>query len=198
MGFLEKNNEIQNEGALSYNIFNPVWRIVKSRTEFGMNYYTRYQPYSLMFLDVELNNSTTFKSYWEFYEEIAWRPRGYYDFYEPRVDGWYYHRPPSWDGNFGMSTDSRKKFAAGFEAAFMVYPENDGTELWLSVEPRYRISDRLTTSFMCTYGTAQNDYGWVDTQYDPSQNPLIYFGRRDVLAVNNVLDARYVLRKAFP
>ncbi len=196
MGFLEKNNEIQNEGALSYNIFNPVWRIVKSRTEFGMNYYTRYQPYSLMFLDVELNNSTTFKSYWEFYEEIAWRPRGYYDFYEPRVDGWYYHRPPSWDGSFGMSTDSRKKFAAGFEAAFMVYPENDGTELWLSVEPRYRISDRLTTSFMCTYGTAQNDYGWVDTQYDPSQNPLIYFGRRDVLVVNNVLDARYVFTKS--
>lgn len=195
MGFLEKNNEIQNEGALSYNIFKPVWRIMKSKTELGIEYYTRYQPYALIFLDIELNNGTVFKNYWEFYEEIAYRPKGYYDYYEPRVEGWYYHRPPSWDGSFGFTTDLRHKLAVDFGAGFMFYPENNGSELLFSLQPRYRISDRLTTSIMCSINPAQNDYGWVDTQYDPEQNPLIYFGRRDVLAVNNVLDARYVFTK---
>jgi len=37
-----------------------------------------------------------------------------------------------------------------------------------------------------------NDNGWVETQVDSLGNPTIYFGRRDVLTINNVLDARYI------
>ncbi len=196
MGYLARNNEIQNQGVLSYSIFDPVWRIINSRTAIEANYYTRYQPLSMIFLDLEVNNNTTFSSYWEFYEEIAYMPLGYYDFYEPRVDGWYYYQPPSWDGSFEMSSDSRKKLAVQFETGFMVSPENKRTDLWMVLEPRYRISDRLTASFLTSVSPVENDYGWVDTQYDPDENPKIYFGRRDVLSVNNILDLRYVFSKS--
>jgi hypothetical protein len=192
MGYLERNNEIQNQGVLSYNINDPIWKIIQSTTAFEAKYNARYNPFDLMYLDVEINNSTTFRNFWKYYAEIAWRPTGRYDFYEPRIDGWYFYLPPSWDGELGFSSDARKKLAAGGEAGFFYHPENKRAEYWLALEPRYRISDRLTVAFATEYNTMLKDYGWVDTQYDDLQNPTIYFGQRDVLAVNNVLDVRFI------
>lgn len=192
LGFLARNNEIRNYGVLSYNIYNPVWKILNSRTAFEAKYYTRYKPYDLMFLDVEVNNFTRFRNFWVYGVEIAYRPLGHYDYYEPRVDGWYFYEPPSWDGSFEVETDSRKKLAGEAETGFFYHPENGKMDYWVSVEPRYRISDRLTTGLSSTYNSISSDYGWVETSYDAVQNPTIYFGQRDVLAVNNILDIRYV------
>jgi hypothetical protein len=192
MGYLVRNNEVQNEGVLSYNITYPVWKILNSRTSFEAKYYARYKPYDMMYVDVEINNSTTFRNFWRYYAEIAYRPSGKYDYYEPRVDGWYFYLPPSWDGGFEVSTDSRKKLAADAEIGFFYHPENQRGEYWLEFQPRYRISDRLTIGFSTEYANMNKDYGWVDTYYDNQQNPTIYFGKRNVLAVENVLETRYI------
>jgi hypothetical protein len=34
-------------------------------------------------------------------------------------------------------------------------------------------------------------YGWVQTQYDSLNQPAIWFGRRDVTTINNILSANY-------
>ena len=192
MGFLEKNNEIQNIGTLSYNIFDPTWKFLNSRTEFQVKYYTRYQPFEFIFLDVELNNKTLFKNYLEVYGEIAWRPFGYYDYYEPRVEGWFYIKPPSWDGGIELGTDSRKRFAVGLESGFMAYSGNNTFVYWADFSPRFRFSDRFTVTVTVDYSKWLNDYGWVETQLDSLNNPTIFFGRRDVTTLNNILNIRYV------
>lgn len=192
MGYLDRNNEVRNVGIISYNITYPVWKILNSRTAFEAKYYTRYKPYDMMYIDVEINNSTTFRNFWEYYAEIAYRPSGKYDYYEPRVDGWYFYLPPSWDGGLEVSTDSRKKLAAAGEIGFFYHPENKRGEYWLNLQPRYRISDRLTLGLSSEYSNKDKDYGWVKTHYDEPQNPIIYFGQRDVLALENVLETRYI------
>ncbi|MCB0824014.1 MAG: carbohydrate binding family 9 domain-containing protein [Bacteroidales bacterium] len=192
MGFLQRNNEVCNYGALSYNITYPVWRILRSRTQFEAKHYALYKPFELMFVDVEINNTTTFRNFWQYYAEIAYRPTGNYDYYEPRVDGWYFYQPPSWDGELGVSTDSKKRLAAELQWGFFVYNEADRQQYWFAFEPRYRVSDRLTFSWATDLSMQNNDYGWVETEYDAQQNPTIYFGRRDVLAIDNVFSTRYI------
>jgi len=192
MGYLNRNNEVRNFGAITYNINYPVWRILRSTTAFEVKYFTQYMPYELMFVDVEINNSTTFRNYWRYYAEIAYRPSGYYDFYEPRVEGWYFYQPQSFDGELGVGTDSRKKFAVDAEVGFFIFPENNRGEYWLELEPRYRFSDRLTIAMGSEYNIQNKDYGWVETDYSNEQDPTIYFGQRDVISMENVLDISYI------
>ncbi len=192
LGFLERNNEVRNEASISYNIYQPVWKVLNSSTAFEVKHYAQYNPFELMFVDVEINNTTTFRNYWRYYTEIAYRPSGYYDYFEPRVKGWYFYQPPSWDGGLEVSTDSRKKLAASAEAGFFVYPSNRTDEFWLTLAPRYRFSNRLTVSLASEINSTKREYGWVETLYDTLQSPTIYFGRRDVLSVDNVLDLRYI------
>jgi len=192
MGYLDRNNEMRNFASVSYNINQPVWRILQSRTAFEAKQYARYKPYDMMFIDVEINNSTTFRNFWQYYAEIAFRPTGTYDFYEPRQEGWYFYLPPSWDGELGVSSDSRKRFAAEGELGFYYHPENQRGLYWFSIEPRYRFSDRITLALASNYDIREKDFGWVDTQYDSEQNPTIYFGQRDVLSINNVMEMRYI------
>ena len=192
MGFLEKNNEIRNIGVLSYNIFDPTWKFLHARTEFQVKYFTRYQPFDFIYLDVEINQHALFKNYLDVYGEIAWRPFGYYDYYEPRVEGWYYRRPPSWDGGIEFGTDSRKWFAVSFESGFMAYSENPSFTYWAEVTPRFRFSDRFSAFISINYSKVLNGYGWVETRWDSLNNPSIYFGRRDVTTLNNILNIRYV------
>jgi hypothetical protein len=196
MGYLNRNNEIRNHGSISYNIYQPVWKVLNSNTVFEVNYNTRYQPNELMMIEFEVDNSTTWKNFWRHEVVFAYRPLGFYDYYEPRVDGWYYHQPPSWGTGAEVSSDSRKQFAAQVESGIVYHPENQRREYLISVEPRYRISDRLTTSFSSMYDNINNDYGWVETRYDSLDNPTLYFGRRQVVTVNNVLDVRYVFTTA--
>lgn len=192
MGFLIRNNETRNFGSVSYNIYNPVWKILNSSTAFEAKCFTRFQPYAFMFLDVEINNSTTFRNFWRYFTEIAYRPFGNYDYYEPRVDGWYYYEPPAWDGSFEVSTDSRKKLAADLETFFVYHPENQRLVYELALEPRYRISDRLTTSLESSFLNFHNDYGWVDTEYNNTGDPTIWFGKREINTINNILGITYV------
>jgi len=192
LGYLDRNNEVNNVGIISYNINYPVWRILQSRTAFEAKQYAHYKPFEMMFVDLEINNSITFRNFWQYYTEIAFRPTGTYDFYEPRKDGWYFYLPRSWDGELGISSDSRKRFAAEGEFGFYYHPENQRGLYWFSFEPRYRFSDRLTLAFASEYDIRSKDYGWVDTRYDLIQNPTIYFGQRDVLSINNVLEMRYI------
>ncbi|MBC8314097.1 MAG: carbohydrate binding family 9 domain-containing protein [Bacteroidales bacterium] len=192
MGFLEKNNEIRNFGVLSYNIYDPTWKFLRARTEFQIKYYTRYQPFNFMFMDVELNQQALFKNYLEVYGEIAWRPFGYYDYYEPRVNGWFYRRPPSWDGGIELETDSRKWFSVGLESGFFAYSEDHTFSYWVDISPRFRFSDRFSAYISINYSNVINGYGWVETQWDSLNNPTIFFGRRDVTTLNNILNIRYI------
>lgn len=192
MGYLERNNETSNKGTLSYNIYDPVWRILSSKTTFEVEYNTRFKPFSLMETELQLSNYTTWNNFWQYYLEFSYKPFGLYDFYEPRVEGWYYHQPPSWEGCLEIITDARKKLATDFETSLVFHPGNERLDYILSLEPRFRISDRFTTSLSGEWGIISNDYGWVETQYDTQANPEIFFGRRAVRTVDNTVNIRYV------
>jgi hypothetical protein len=55
-----------------------------------------------------------------------------------------------------------------------------------------RFSDRFTVTLWLSYSKNLNENGWVQTKYNENDDPDIYFGRRDVTTISNVLTSQYV------
>ncbi len=192
MGFLTNNNLAENVLKLYYLTFEPAGKLLSTQSEFIAGYYTLYRPYTFTTLMFEINNSLSFTNFWGNYLEAVVYPLGYYDHYEPRVWGWTYKRPMSYEFFWEASTDTRKLFRLIWEAGVINAPENKNFTYEISLTPRFRFSDRFTVSLTVDYEKNQNDRGWVNTMYDSLMNPVIYFGRRDVITLNTILNLSYI------
>ena len=192
MGFLNNNNYMSNSLNLHYTIRDPFWKILNTRTGIGAKYNTLFENRKFKELGLAIANSTTFKNFWEVYAEASWNPRGYYDYYEPRVWGWVYKIPAFYYLESYVSTDSRKMIQFTLNGSLNQSPKNKFTAYNLSLGPRYRINDRTTISFSAEWDNQQNDHGWVDTQYDSLRQPTIYFGTREIKTLSTVLGGKYI------
>jgi hypothetical protein len=71
-------------------------------------------------------------------------------------------------------------------------PQNTNFTISFGIAPRLRISDRLSFTLSIDFEKDMNNYGWVSTIYDSTGSPFIYFGRRDIQTINNILSAKYI------
>jgi len=71
-------------------------------------------------------------------------------------------------------------------------PENKNFAFFLGIAPRLRINDRLSFTLSIDFEKDLNNCGWVNTILDSAENPTIYFGRRDIQTINNILSAKYI------
>lgn len=193
MGFLTNNNQVSNSARISYNIFDPWWKILQSRTNFTVSYNHLYSTGQLINLRTMLNSTTTFLNFWSISFIEGSNSLGYNDYYEPRVWGWVYKRPFSYNFQTILSTDRRKTFKIEVAAGFMNSPSNNYFYYLFEVTPRIRFSDRFAIALDCAFSKDLNDYGWVSTVNPETVDPSIYFGRRDVTTVANVLTSKYTL-----
>lgn len=192
MGFLTNNNEDFNYVSLAYNTFDPFWKINRTQTYLYTFYSTLNTPNKFMDLRFELNHYTQFTSFWAIYLEGGLHPLGSHDFYEPRVWGYVYKRPLSYDFTWNVATDLRKPFRIYTSISVTNHPGNKNFSYDIGLVPRIRFSDRFTITVNSSYTKDLNDNGWVDTRYDSLNNPTIYFGRRDISTINNILSASYI------
>lgn len=73
-----------------------------------------------------------------------------------------------------------------------ISPANNNIEYFIGFTPRIRFSDRLSVSLNVQYEKELNAYGWVTQDDNLPFEPTIYFGRRDVNTINNILTASYI------
>jgi hypothetical protein len=72
------------------------------------------------------------------------------------------------------------------------FPGLEGFYWSVQTSPRIRFSDKFTVSLSIGYEKDQNDRGWVNTDIDSTDMTTIYFGRRDVTTINNILTVKYI------
>ncbi len=192
MGFISYNNETYNLMRLSYNIFDPAWIFINSQTNFDVVYSTLYKPYSFKTLEFILNNTTTYQKYWTSFFFIGIQPLGFNDYYEPRVWNRVYKAPWNYSGEWIFSSDSRKPFRYLHNFSFRYSPGNNNVTWAIGVTPRIRFSDKLSVTLDIQVEKDMNNYGWVQTNYDLLTGQSIFFGRRDIATISNILDARYI------
>jgi hypothetical protein len=191
MGFLTNNNEVINSLRLSYNTYDPFWKILSTQSELIVNHATLYKPGNFTSLRLQADNMTGFSNFWANYVEANYYPIGIDDYYEPRLWGWHYKRPMEYDFTWRIATDTRKKFRIHNTIGILNAPGNKNFRYLIEMIPRFRFSNRFTLSLTLHYEKNMNDYGWVQTQFDSLNEPVIYFGRRDVTTISNILSAVY-------
>jgi hypothetical protein len=192
MGFQLYNNETYNRLRLSYYLLDPFWKFINTQTDFTIIYSTLYRPSLFKTFNLTLANQTTFRKYWVTVINLIADPVGFNDYYEPRTWGYVYKVPPTYSAEWYFASDSKKPFRWHHNLSIGATPGNKGFLYGLGFTPRMRFSDRFSVTFDIQYQKNRNDHGWVATQADSSGSPVIYFGRRDVTTISNVLSAKYI------
>jgi len=192
LGYLTNNNEIEHFLRLSWNLFDPVWKFHSSYTNLLFIHSSLFSPSELITYRVEASNMSTFRNLWSNYLEIGYFPKGYADYYEPRLWGWKYQKPASVDFNWRIASDLRKAFRIHNSIGFSRSEENDQFGWFLETTGRMRFSNRFTITLSVGYDQNRNDYGWVSQSGSSSESPMIFFGRRDVTTISNVLNLKYI------
>ncbi|MDP1620968.1 MAG: DUF5916 domain-containing protein [Bacteroidales bacterium] len=192
MGFISYNNEATNRLRLSWYDYDPKGKIVNTQTDLVARYITLHQPYDFKTLDFSLNNSIVFVKYWINVLYAAIQPLGFYDFYEPRIWGRVYKMPFNFSGEWRFASNDRKPIRYHHNFGFMNSPENNNFIYFIGFTPRVRFSDRFSATLDMQFEKELNNYGWVRTSYDSLMDPTIFFGRRDITTINNILNIRYI------
>ena len=195
MGFNRRNNRIENEVELEYNIYDPVGKIIEMHNELGFSHEMLYAPREYVSFNIGMQNRTTFINYMTAGFNFHLSPLVSYDFYEPRVDGWVYNTPAAGYIGAWFSPDYRKRFVVDVRGGYWAGNDYGQSGYDASLEPRFRVSDNFTMTLNCEYDIDWNNIGYVTDSLDANGDEKIIFGARDLQTVETVLDLQYIFTK---
>ncbi|MBE0674722.1 MAG: hypothetical protein IH591_08685, partial [Bacteroidales bacterium] len=164
MGYLRRNNEFQNGASISYNTFRPFWKIYTTRNSISFNYNQLYSPRVFTGSSINLSSFTTFNNNWSFNIRADYSPGGEDDYYEPREETRFYHRPRDIDFNVSLDTDRSKKYYMNLRTSFNhSWSDYDQRRYSVSMDQNVRLSTRFTMALDVEYSLRKNDIGYVST-----------------------------------
>lgn len=191
LGFLQAPNEISHYGWLRYSILKPKGIINTMRTTLNLFHENLYEPNTFTSFQSGINVNAQFKNFWWAGFNVNGRPAMSYDYFEPRVKGYYVSLPQSLNFNFWVESDSRKPLQINGYTGQWHRPEWDQTFRWWGTFLRYRANNKL--SFNAEINHERGDgRGFATKLYDEEGNLSdIIFGARDVLTISNIVGLNY-------
>ncbi len=193
MGFNAYNNFFNHDLELQYNIYEPFRKLLSWYNSATLSYNTLFSGLKFTSFTISAETFLTNINHLSMGGDLESQPVPGYDYYEPRVEGWFYETPAWAEQTAFISTDYRKKFAIDIAVAGSVASRYHLSGFSASVEPRYRISDRFFIIYSLEYEKIFNDVGYVLDSLDNSMNTVILFGRRDRQTITNLLSANLML-----
>lgn len=182
-GYQQNNNLTQYYSGFSYRIFEPTKVFADYRISFDSSLIYQNQPNAYASNDLDLSAYFSTLKRFSFGANIGDSIGYQYDFYEPRVNGRYFKQKGVFESGAWISTDFRKKFAIESNIDYLKRHDSDNRYYGISIEPRYRFTDKFQVIYSLDYGKLLNEQGYVDELDDGS----IIFGTRDVKNITNTL-----------
>jgi hypothetical protein len=140
----------------------------------------------------EAETRGTFKNQLTIGGESGLDPMGYLDFYEPRVDGRYYHEPGGFKLHGWYSPDYRKTFMIDDNIGIWYSPKAKQFSVWGGIAPRWRLNEAALLVASIQLENHNNGFGYVNDTLNPlSLQQDIIFGRRDVNILTTSLSLNY-------
>jgi hypothetical protein len=189
-GILFSNNEAINTGWISYNIYEPFGIVREMNNSLTINYIDNNQTHDPINFEFELQNYETFTNYLSFWDGIGLMPIHAFDFYEPRVQGRYFMQEPYYYIYAGISSDYRKVFALDAQFTWISTIDDPSRRIEASLTPLVRATDKFNINYTISYNQGWNDKGFADIDTGSS----VIFGRRDLMEIENSLNARYIFK----
>ena len=197
MGYQSINNYSAFTGDVSYNIFKPRKSILRSYNDLNIHYSYNYITHEPTDLSANLSLVVVPKSYNAYFGGAGITPFSNYDYYEPRVAGWYFRTVQNYWIWAGLSSDYRKTFAIDLNGNIWSYLKNNpynvstATGIGIDIKPRVRISDKLSVTYDFNYAFDPNNLGWAQTDAITGN---IIFGTRRLNTFTNTLTTRYIFK----
>lgn len=188
LGFMTRNNFSQTGAWMSYSIFNPFGPFNSLRSNLGVFYEHLYEPNTYIGTTFDGFVRVNTRSWDTFNLEFTYQPDGQRDFFEPRVDGWFFQRPENYMVGGWVSSDYRRRLALDVGNWNTFVPGTNWHSFDWRVSPRFRANDKLMLIYVYSRTNTFNEYGFTDIADDGS----IVFGERDVISHTNVLTLNYI------
>jgi hypothetical protein len=187
MGILAAPNERSNRLYLGYHVFTPFWIFNQLSNNFNLNYQRLYQPNTYTSLNLNANVWMQFKNFWSLGLGHGRNPLDNHDFFEPRVQGYFFTRLPSYHVFMYAASDSRKRLAVSAEHWQFKRKAWDAHDWGLFVGPRYRVNNNISLHAALNYSIATNERGYVRRLYTSQGGERllsnIVFGTRNIQTV---------------
>jgi hypothetical protein len=189
LGYLQQNNQMLTESYVYYQVIKPFWVIREFNGNIWWDYIRMYKPNTLFENQMGYNANVLFKNNYSI--NINGGLGGNkYDYYEPRIKGWYYYSPHYYWGNFNFSSDSRKHLSFYLYYGVNKHPTTDQVRHSGEVSMNIRVGHHFQMNYDISFSNSNNDRGYVDNNKNEDS---IYFTRRDVKILENIFSVSYAI-----
>ena len=189
MGFLRRNNKVDNRVSFSHNIFEPFGRLLTFNNGLSVNYSKLHDPGEFTDLQLSYSMRALFDTRFFTLLRAGFSPIGSRDYFEPRVPGRFYERGQAWNLYLMYSTDYRKRMYIdgdiSYNRVFTYYGQDGQDGYVVNIEPTFRLNDRIRFSYGINYNKKGNDYGYVMHAGRDS----VFFGQRPSETLTNTINS---------
>jgi hypothetical protein len=193
MGITLYNNYHLNYVSVSYNIYQPWWKLRDLHSSLVLQNENNYTTGKVQTASLEMKNYGTTMKYLTLWLNGSYDFIETFDYYETRTKGRYYRKPCSISGNVGFSSDYRKTFALDIILNTGAAKENQTFEKGISIHPILRLNNHLLLSYNFSSLVTENQMGYASS-LSSSLSDSIIFGKRDITTITNTLNAKYLFR----
>ncbi len=199
LGFLSSNNEKNGFVGLEYVRHRPIFGLTRMNASLRADYQRHYDPDVFRTFDLSFNSFFMTDDFFAFGLNASLQPVEARDYFEARTPDFsaYYTLPENFSAGGFISTDYRRDFAIDVNTSYTGFDEADRYGLYLAVEPRVRLTDKIFFILETSYNYQSGDVGYVfpsvsSIGYPSLEEDDIIFGRRDRRTSNTVFSGRYV------
>jgi len=192
MGYTRRNNELTTGIQMEYNFFDPFWKFMDWSNEVAAYLSYLYNPRLYSEFGIEAFSRATWKNYLTTGFGIDIKPIEEHDHFESRTPGRMVVLPANYEVILFLSPDYRKKFVVDIRGGIEKANDYDQLSYSYSIGPRIRFSDRMFMVYRFNYNRELNNLGYVTDSTGQTGHKDIIFGARDILEIENELDASYI------
>ncbi|MCK9611842.1 MAG: DUF5916 domain-containing protein [Bacteroidales bacterium] len=191
MGLVLQNNITTTGATFKYNIYEPFWRLRHFYNTLNIYHTENFLAKRVEEFQIEYTGFLTTKKYLSITGTFTLSPLFVNNFHETRTPGRFFVMDRWFLANAFFSTDYRKTFAIDITLDYWQEINGDGIYYGITLNPIIVPTDNFAFDISCKYEGNYNDIGFV---YNDDIGNII-MGKRDIITVENQLNARYVFKK---
>jgi hypothetical protein len=178
LGYLQAPNEFTTNASFAYKQLTPTKRFLTYVYSIGMNNSYLYTPFKWSDLKLSASAFYFLKNFWDITFIYESKPLWQNDYFELRTPGKKVRMMPWHYVGMNGSSDSRKRFFAGFDVGYASTPAFSQSDFYRGeFSMRYRFSDWLSLAMEVSGSLDQGNVGYAFRR-DANGEPII--GWRDV------------------
>ncbi len=185
MGYFTNNNYLDHNSWIGYKWVKPGKWYNNMYLNLNLYYSRRFNPGDYQVFNLNTNLNGQLKNLWNAGFAFNFNARQN-DFYEPRKNGFVFHRPTNYGIEVWVNSNSAKKYSASIDFAPRIAPEYSARQFDLNLSNQYRFNKKITISLSSYISPMHNNLGFAAISNDSS-----IFALRERITIENIFNIKY-------